>query len=200
MVVTNQQIMRVGNPLLRDYLEQLEAVRLDARELAADLTQEQFNWRPAPRRWSIGQCIEHIALTSRIYPDAIRRMIAESQQRKLRGERGHRDGVIAQWVVRGMEPPPRLRVRTARRVEPARELDRATVMAGFEGILDEFSRLMLAADGTSLQHARMASPFLPILRLTLRQVFAINLAHARRHLWQAWLVRRATAFPDAAPG
>lgn len=194
--MSNQQISKVSNPVLRDYLEQLEALRLDARELVAGLTRAQFNWRPGPRRWSIGQCIEHIALTGRLYPEPIRRMIAESRARKLKGERGYREGLISRWIISGMEPPPQLRVRTPGRVEPGRELDPAAVMANFEAIHDEFGELMVAADGTSLLHARMASPFLPVLRLTLRQTFAINLAHARRHVWQGWQVRRATNFPN----
>jgi hypothetical protein len=200
LAVSDQQISKVSNPVLREFLEQLEALRLDARELVAGLTREQFNWRPGSRRWSVGQCIEHIVLTGRLYPEPIRRMIAESRQRKLRGERGYREGVIARWIVSGMEPPPKLRVRGPRRVEPGRELDPVQVMASFEAIHDDFAELMVEADGTSLLHSRMASPFMPVLRLTLRQTFAINLAHARRHLWQAWLVRRATRFPNGVSG
>lgn len=196
MVVHDQQVPAVSNPVLQDFLEQLEALRMDARELTAGLNRTQFNWRPTPRRWSIGQCLQHVVLTARLYPEPIERMIAESKQRKARGYRGYGEGLFSRWLIGTMEPPPKLRVRSPRRVEPDLDLDPATVTAAFDELHARFGELMVAADGVSLAHARMASPFLPILRLTLRQTFAINLAHGRRHLWQAWLVRKASGFPD----
>jgi hypothetical protein len=44
-------------------------------------------------------------------------------------------------------------------------------------------------------HGRTASPFSKLLRFTLGQVFALNTAHGRRHLWQARQVRIDPGFP-----
>jgi hypothetical protein len=95
-----------------------------------------------------------------------------------------------------MEPPPKLRIRTMRRVEPAERQDTGTLMAEFEAALGRLRELIVAADGVSLRHARMRSPFARVIRFTLGQTFAVNLAHARRHLWQARQVLKDANFPS----
>src|SRR2546429_10025282 len=48
-----------------------------ARELVDGLTEEQLNWKPEAKRWSIAQCLEHLAVTSRgfngYFPQTIER-------------------------------------------------------------------------------------------------------------------------------
>jgi hypothetical protein len=194
-LLSQEQNAGPSDPQIRGYLEQLDAILLDARSVAAELTQAQFNWRPDGRRWSVGQCLQHITLTARLYPGRIEAMLGEARERAGRGERGYREGAFSRWFVRSMEPPPSLRIRTFRKVEPAGELDRDTVIADFEAVHGRFAELMRRADGLSLTHARTASPFLSLLKFTLGQVFAMNLAHARRHLWQARQVCSHAAFP-----
>ena len=189
------QTSSVRNDSLREWLAQTEGVRAAARDVAGDLTRAQFNWRPDASRWSVGQCIHHITLTARLYPAEIERMIEEARSRA--SLKPYREGAIARMVVNGMEPPPKMRVRTMKKVIPAADLEPQQTLAEFDAIHARLEELMIAADGVSLQHARMRSPFLPLLRFTLAQVFAVNVAHARRHLWQAREVRQHPAFPRA---
>ncbi|HUF49331.1 MAG TPA: DinB family protein [Longimicrobiales bacterium] len=185
----------VASVTLREWIAQAESVRAEARAIASELTTEQFNWRAGSSRWSVGQCLHHITLTVQLYPDGIERMIAEARTREAAGERPYREGRISRLVVNGMEPPPKLRMRTKRSVVPALELEVAGVLAAFDATMQRLEQLMLAADGISLRHGRMRSPFMPLLRFTLGQVLAMNLAHARRHLWQARAVLRQPGFP-----
>jgi hypothetical protein len=194
------QARQVSNPTLSDYLDQLDSIVLEARELTNGLTPQQFTWRPSERGWSIGQCLEHLTRTVKLYVPRIEVVIEESRQRKGRGEKGYRDGLLAAWLIRTMEPPPGLRIRTFRAIEPAGSADPVTVLAEFEASHARLADLMVAADGVSLSHGRMSSPFAAPIRFTLRQAFAVNLAHGRRHLWQARQVRSHGAFPAAAAG
>jgi hypothetical protein len=182
------------DPRLQQYLEEIQAIRLEARALG-ELTPEQFNWRPNPKRWSVGQCLEHIILTARIYPRKLEKMLAESQARQARGERPYVEGVITRWFVRAMEPPPVMRIRTVGEVDPPRNLDRDVVMANFEAVHDEIERVIRQSDGSSLVHARGPSAFVSVLRFTVGQTMALSLGHARRHLWQARQVRSSPGFP-----
>ena len=55
------------NPELDIYLEQIRYIRQDVAAIVADLGDGQFTWRPAPDRWSIGECFEHLNLTAAAY-------------------------------------------------------------------------------------------------------------------------------------
>jgi hypothetical protein len=191
-----QQVQDLGDPSVRRFLDQVEAIRLDARSLTESLTPEQFNWRADPKRWSVGQCLLHIVLTAQQYLPAIERMIGEARTRQASGAGAYRDGVLAGWLVRSMEPPPGMRIRTpSRAIEPPSAVHRDAVLAGFAAVHDDLECFIAACAGVSLVHARMSSPFTRLVRMTLRQALALNLAHSRRHLWQAWQVRKHPLFP-----
>jgi hypothetical protein len=193
-MISDGSPVQVADAFLGNLIEQLDAILIDVRALTDGLSPEQFNWKPDARRWSIGQCLEHLTRTVHLYPAEIERMIEEARGREG-SSRPYREGWVSRWVVSGMEPPPRMRIRTMRRVEPGTELDRDTVVREFVAAHGRLRELIRASDGVSLRHGRMRSPFAPVLRFTLGQVLAMNLAHARRHLWQARQVRQHANFP-----
>lgn len=194
-MVSSESTVQIADPFLERLVEELDAILVDARSLVEGLTREQFNWKPDPRRWSVGQCLEHLTLSVRLYPAEIERMIGEARERAAANARPYGEGWLSRWVVSGMEPPPRFRIRTRHSVDPDPGLDRDSVMRDFTAAHMKLRELITAADGASLRHGRMRSPFAPILRFTLGQVLAMNLAHARRHLWQARQVRQHANFP-----
>lgn len=194
-MVSGESTVHVADTFLVQLIEELDAILIDARSLTEGQTHEQFNWKPDARRWSIAQCLEHVTLSAGLYPAEIEQMIAEARARAAANERPYREGWIARWVISGMEPPPKFRIRTRGKVDPAGDLDRAAVIADFEAVHGRLRELTAAADGVSLRHGRMRSPFAPILHFTLGQVLALNPAHARRHLWQARQVRQHPDFP-----
>lgn len=194
-MVSDGSTVQVTDRFLGSLIEQLDEILVDVRSLTDGLSPEQFNWKPDASRWSIGQCLEHITRTLMLYPAGIQRMIEEARARAPVA-RPYREGWFSRWFVRNMEPPPRMRIRTRKSVEPGSNLDRETVVREFEAAFARLQELMVAADGLSLRHGRMRSPFAPVLRFTLGQVLAMNLAHARRHLWQARQVQKHANFPD----
>ena len=41
-------------------ITEIDANMSHAESLAAGLSHQQFNWRPNPASWSIGQCLSHL--------------------------------------------------------------------------------------------------------------------------------------------
>jgi hypothetical protein len=183
------------SPRAGEYQRQLEALRRDALALTADLTDDQINWHPTPERWSIAQCLSHLVLSGKQYAPGMAAAVEEARRRAESGLPAYRSGFIADWVVRSMEPPPRLRVKTFRTLEPSPRVGAAAVNAEFMGTLDALADTIARVQGVDPKGGRMRSPFLGVLRLTLDQAIRLQLGHARRHLWQAWQVRKSPRFP-----
>lgn len=194
-MVGDQQAVAVPDPFIRALVDEVDAIMLDYHTLCDTMTEEQLNWRPDPRRWSIAQCLHHITMTLRLYPQEIERMIGEARARAAAGAGAFREGMIARWIITSQEPPPRMRIRTRRTVEPPTRLGRQEVLGAFEAEHARLRELILACNGVPLNHARMRSPFVGLIHFTLQQALQVNLAHARRHLWQARQVRQEPAFP-----
>ena len=105
--------------------------------------------------------------------------------------------MLERIVLRLTEPPPRLRTRAPKALQPTDDPSRSAsrVMREFmewQAAIDERIR---RADGLDLKRMRERSPALPLVKWSLGTMLAITLAHERRHLWQAREVRNDKRFP-----
>lgn len=55
------------------YLDQSEK---QFKELIADVNAEQWNWHPAPGKWSVGECAEHIVLAEGLLFSSVKKAVA----------------------------------------------------------------------------------------------------------------------------
>ena len=179
---------------LRDYYEQFENIKEDALELSAALTDQQFNWRPMPRQWSISECLAHLNVLDGLDVPAIRIAIEGGRAEGLTGKGPFRYGLLSRNFVRFSEPPVKLKFKAPRVYQPPSDQPKERVVAGFIAIHDQLLELILKANGLDLARIKVGTPF-PRVSFSLGQRFALLAAHDRRHLRQAWDVRRQPEFP-----
>jgi hypothetical protein len=182
-------------PEIEGYLDQLTSITQDLPGLVANLTHEQFNWRPAAGSWSIAQCLEHLTLSVAGFIPAMDRAIADARQRGLLSPGPFTYPLLERWFTRSQEPPPRMRSRTFKRLTPGSSLQLDKVVAGFKDCQEQLELRLRRADGVDLRRAKHRSPVLPLFTWRLGTMFALTLAHERRHLWQARQVRNHPSFP-----
>lgn len=189
-------VPRILHAELSEYRRQLRDARADAEKLVEGLTDAQFNWSPAPGRWSIAECLDHLNSGWLVLPK-LDHKIASATEKGLRGEGPYRHPLLGRLYVRFVEPPPKIRFRAPKAYVPKPDQPLAAVAPRFFELQDELIRRVLAADGLDLGEIRMSSPITRKFRMSLGQWFAFLAAHERRHLWQAWQVRNHPAFPAA---
>ena len=179
---------------LRDYYEQIENIEEDAQELTAPLDDTQFNWRPSPKQWSISECLAHLNVAAGLdFP----RLAEEIERGRAAGLTGHgpfRYGFFSRWFVGFMDAPPKFRVKATKIYLPPVGHLKDKVVPEFLSIHQGLLELVVKANGLDLARIKVASPAGPF-KLSLGQRFALVAAHDRRHLWQAWQVRKHRDFP-----
>jgi hypothetical protein len=185
------------NTELEGYLEQIRYIRQDVGAIVANLTGAQFNWRPAPDRWSIAECFDHLNLTARQFVPTMDATIADARTRGLLSPGPFAYGWFERLFIASNEPPPKRRFRAFKRFRPAAGKPVAAVMDEFLQWQDRLGERVRQADGLDLRRARRRSPILPLLTWSLGTMFALTLAHERRHIWQARQIRNASGFPSA---
>lgn len=174
---------------------QFESTKHEAAGLVASLTDVQVNWRPAPGRWSIGECLLHLATSTDAALASLDQAIAHAQERGWVARGPYRYGWFTRWNVRSMEPPPAFRMRTFRIFEPPATAMRGGAVA--RALADSRDRLLertRVAAGVDLKRAIVVSPAMRLFRLPLGGYLAFLAAHDRRHLWQARQVLQASGF------
>jgi hypothetical protein len=92
-----------------------------------------------------------------------------------------------------MEPPVKMRFRmkAPRLIKPRTAPPLADAFAGFRTSQDEVRAFLLEYADLDLAGVRFPNPFVRGIRFNLATGLHVITAHQRRHLWQAWRVRRA---------
>jgi hypothetical protein len=180
-------------PELEDLDNALDAAERDARALVTDLSETQGTWRADAGSWSVAECLDHLATANRVYLGAMRPPASQALAAG-RVRRGlARPGLIGGWFVSYLEPPvkPRLTSKAPRAIRPrkAPPLDDAT--AAFLASQQQVHHFLRTYAGIDLTRVRFPNPFVRGVRFSLATGLHVIAAHERRHLWQAWRVRRA---------
>ena len=178
---------------IRDLEDQLDKVDQDARALVAGLTAELGVWRQDPGSWSVAQCLDHLATGNRVYLQAMAEPVARARREGRQRRRPARPGFVGRLFVRWLEPPvkPRLKGKAPKAIEPRASPPLADAYASFTASQDEVRAFLRAHADLELASVRFPNPFIPGVRFSLATGLHVIPAHERRHLWQAWRVRRA---------
>jgi hypothetical protein len=172
---------------LEELLAQVDAVEREARSLVEALDEAQLNWQPeGGRRWSVGQCLDHLARINTFYIDTVMPAVHDA----ARSGAGSFNGLHPTWLgrrfVASLEPPVarKLKVPLASLAPPSR--------VRRDGILNDlvtghqpYRELVALSAGLDTDRVRVRNPFYNRVRMRLSTVLLVIPAHDRRHMWQA---------------
>jgi len=170
-----------------------DAAEQDARRLVDGLTGELGTWRAAAAAWSVAECLDHLATGNRVYLAAMQPAAERALARRRRRRRPALPGLIGGWFVRTLEPPvkPRFRMKAPGKIRPRVSPALADASAQFLASQDEIRAFLRKYADIDLASVRFPNPFIRGIRFSLATGLHVLAAHERRHLWQAWNVRRA---------
>jgi hypothetical protein len=163
-------------------------------ELTGALNDDQFNWRPSPERWSISQNLAHLNVVDGLDLPMIAKAIESGRTAGWTGAGPFHYGWLSRWFVRISETPAKFKMRAPKVYLPPTGEPKEKVVAEFQSIHDRLRELAAQSDGLDLARIQVPSPF-PWVKFSLGQRFALLAAHDRRHLRQAWNVRKHPDFP-----
>ena len=173
---------------------QLQAASQEVPGLIGGLTVDQFNWVPAPGRWSIGQCMEHLNITTERYLPVLNKAIADGRAAGRTSTVPLTVGFFERWFLQSMEPPPRMKSKTPKAFTATTASPLEATVARWNGLQSRLGDCIRSAEGLDFRRIKVRSQFGPI-SFSLGGTLLILLAHERRHLWQARQVRLDVAFP-----
>ena len=183
---------------LREIQAQLEANDHKAQALLRDLDEEQLNWRPDERSWSIAQCLDHLNVANRVYLAPMLQAIEEARRKGAVRKGPIRPGFFGRWFVASMEAPPKRKLPAPRKIVPAVRKGRAELIEDWRLAQAEVNAVLREAAGIDLNGTRFVNPFISLIRFSVGTGFQVIAAHERRHLWQAEQVRGRAAFPQSS--
>lgn len=184
-------------PFLREADAAFAAATERFEALVENLTEDQANWRPDPRSWSVAACIDHLVQASETYFVRLVPALERARRRGRTGAAPYGRGTLVGRLLLGVLDPdrPQFRAVGAPKVFRPRtgRLDAAAVGGEFRAVQVRWHEVLRLADGLDLGRVKFATPVSPLLRVTATQAVRIHVWHEPRHLAQA---ERIVAHPD----
>lgn len=141
--------------------------------------------RPEEGRWSVGECIVHLNLTSQAYLPIIRDAIKDARERGLRGRSVYRFDLAGWFFYLLIKPPVRFRIKTAPSFEPLQVGSQEEVLREFGTSQFELISILSDVQDLAIQKIKIRSPFDSRVHYNLYSAFRLIAVHQQRHLWQA---------------
>jgi hypothetical protein len=165
----------------------------DARTLVDGLSESRGTWQPRPGSWSVAECLDHLTTSNRVYLEAMSPP-AERARAAGRLRRGPAvPGLIGGWFVRSLEPQvkARFKMRAPKKIQPRPSPTLASARDEFFASQRDVLSFLRQYATIDLAHVSFPNPFIRGIRFSLATGLHVLAAHERRHLQQAWRVRRA---------
>ena len=185
-------------------LPELDRSEAEARSLIEGLSHEQINFQPDSGRWSIAQCLDHLAKINTTYTAELGLALARANRQPGREQPPIRPGWPSRFFIRNMDAPPagelgsrpKMKFSAPPTAAPAQDKPGDLALREFIASHDRIRELLKGSEGIDLNRVRFKNPFVRGLRFTIGTGILIILAHDRRHLWQARRVREALPGPS----
>ena len=172
--------------------EQFDAIESDVRALVSGLSETQGQWRSEPGGWSVAECLDHLATANRVYLEAMRPAAELALVRGRKRQGPAVPGLIGRSFIAWLEPPvkPRLKSKAPRKIRPREGPPLSDAFEQFIASHDDTRAFLQRFSEIDLAAIRFPNPFVPGVRFSLATGVNVLAAHDRRHVWQAWNVRR----------
>lgn len=180
-------------PQLAQVKEELLLNRERLRRICQGLDGAAWTARPVAGRWSVGDIVTHLNLTSEQYIPLLDEAIRDGRARGLEGHPPYSKGLVGWALARYLEPPYTVRTKSVPAFEPRRVDPMPETLERFDYLQQELQARIDRSAGLALDRLRMASPFDRRVKYNLYAAFCILAAHQRRHLWQAEQLLQQTA-------
>lgn len=184
---------------LEDWSATFRAALERMHALTDDLSPQQLNFKPAPDRWSVAQCLDHVSVSMGIYLDPMEATLerAEPMGDGGGGDGGFGRGTFMGRLLVGALRKPGGRYKAPRRFRPASSaLDPDAVRREYERQTVRMQSCLVRCEGFALGEVKMPWPVFGLIKITLAQAFELQALHTDRHLDQAERVTRSEGFPD----
>ncbi|GAB2540778.1 DinB family protein [Spirosoma aerophilum] len=156
------------------------------------LTEEQLRWKPAPDKWSIVECLQHLNLAERFY---IRNLQHKVEKLGLVQTNPTNQVLESDWVGKAflfaVDPQTKLKLPAPGTIRPRRAADLmpVDVMNQFIELQTLLHSLLDKAVYLDWNQDKLMSLFGNWLKIRLGDAVRMLVAHSERHLGQAMRVK-----------
>ena len=169
-------------------------IKSEAEDNFSYLSEEQLDWKPTSKEWSISQNLTHLNLTTGLYLESIREAIKMGKNTDER-PKGFHYSLMGKWFIQLMKPNARLSLKAFKPIQPGPDGEGSKSLSDFYDSQDQLLTFLKEAYDVDLVKNRVQSPVMSFFKMRLGEAFEAVIVHEKRHLKQAQQVFKHVDFP-----
>ena len=170
---------------LAEYLMDLELLNKEINEEFSTLDKNILNWKPSSKKWSIGQCLEHLILTTQSYQATFNSILSTSYSPSLWARISPFTNYLGVQMIRTQGPERRRSYHTLKVFEPASSSLEKDIMHKLitqnSQLRETFEKLI----NLGFVELVITSPASSIITYKIKHTIALIVRHQQRHVAQA---------------
>ena len=183
------------NVYLTDILETLNRMTSEYNDLVP-LNNEQLNWKSNPDSWSVGQCVDHIITTNRLYFKIFESLLDGSKPSNFWEKFPFFPGLFGKLIINSTKPVIDKKNKTVPVFEPSKSEISDDILNTFFETQKVLIDWIQKSDSVDHNNTIVTSPASKFITYSLHDVCQILAGHEERHLNQAGNVMKMKGFPN----
>jgi DinB superfamily len=182
---------------IRSIISDMDAVAADAKATFGTLSNDQLNWKPGEKSWSIAQCLDHIIKTNEQFYPEFAKLATGTRKNTFWENISPLTGWGGRFLIKAVSEDSKKAKAPSKAIVPPSDIEAGIVDKFAEHIAEVNKKIESVAD-TDRKKTVVTSPFLVIFTYTLDDAYTVLVEHSKRHIRQAKRVMEAEGFPVSA--
>ncbi len=173
------------SPQLSKLISEFQSATERVAQMQLDYSENDWQRKPGPDRWSAIECIWHLNWTSEKMIENVRQALAEIVSTPKDLGKHHLD--LFGWLLaKSLSMQGRFaKFKTTAPFVSQSRLNISEVLARFQELQSEMVNVIRESDGRPLGAGKVISPFNAKVRYNVYSAFCVTAVHEHRHLDQA---------------
>lgn len=179
-------------------VNELEQVAVGVQATFGSLSGPQLNWKPAPRNWSVAQCLDHLITINRLYFPLLESLQAGAAKPTAWERFSPFSGLLGRMLITTLSPDNPKKTKTSPKAEPsASDIGEAIVEHFAQHQAELIGHIRALPPDIDRTKTIVTSPLLSWVTYSLDDCLTILTVHEQRHVQQARRVTQTEGFPEA---
>ena len=175
--------------------QEILTVAKNARAEFGELSSEQLNWKPAPERWSVAQCFDHLFTSSAAYFPIFESIVENRKQTRFMERLPGLPKVWARLLINSLDPSNVKKMKAPASFQPSTSEVRSSIIDDFGNQQSQIADTMDRTKDLAVDKIIITSPALSIVTYSALDAYRIIVVHDKRHFQQAKRVMNEQNFP-----
>jgi hypothetical protein len=183
---------------LESLISQAATIASDAQTVFGGLTKEQLNWKPAPERWSVAQCFDHLMTSNSGYLPIIDSVVNGHKKSSVWQKLPLLPGLWGKMLIKSLDPKQARKIKAPKKFQPAQSDVSGSIINDFSAQQRQLIEKIKATENLDLERIVITSPVASFVAYSLMDAYRIIVVHERRHFQQAQRVTEENGFPTTS--